>query len=65
MSQGHHCISGYTCAYIWAGKVFAGQKLLEIAGRSLTGLDNSDIAGLILGPPGNSEMYRINFIKHK
>jgi hypothetical protein len=41
---------------MWAGKVFAGQKLLEIAGRSLTGLDNSDIAGLILGPPGNSEM---------
>jgi hypothetical protein len=50
---------------MWAGKVFAGQRLLEIAGRSLTGLDNSDIAGLILGPPGNSEMCCSNFIKFK
>mmetsp|Transcript_93368 Transcript_93368/g.150728 ORF Transcript_93368/g.150728 Transcript_93368/m.150728 type:complete len:166 (+) Transcript_93368:1035-1532(+) len=36
-----------------SGKVFSGQKLIEIEGTKVAGLDNSDIAGLILGAPGS------------
>ena len=39
------------------GKVFSGQKLIKIGGKDVVGLDNSDIAVLILGAPGGSSKY--------
>jgi len=39
------------------GKVFSGQKLIKIGGKDVVGLDNSDIAVLILGAPGVSSKY--------
>jgi hypothetical protein len=39
------------------GKVFSGQKLIKIGGKDVVGLDNSDIAVLILGAPGESSKY--------
>ena len=37
--------------------MFSGQKLIKIGGKDVVGLDNSDIAVLILGAPGVSSKY--------
>ena len=51
---------GLSCSLLLSlstGKVFSGQKLIKIGGKDVVGLDNSDIAVLILGAPGGSSKY--------